>query len=105
MQQQLPSYVETHAVLYLPDGTVDEAFNHHTASSMILDQGARAVAFTADGVWTRDELQARYDHELAPFDDCWGPGPTARCVECSRVFDLCDEIDADEWAYGHDCEG
>ena len=32
-------------------------------------------------------------------------GPTARCVECSRVFDLCDEIDADEWAYGHDCEG
>ena len=32
-------------------------------------------------------------------------GPTARCGECSRVFDLCDEIDADEWAYGHDCEG
>jgi len=32
------------------------------------------------------------------------PGPAARCVECRRAFDLCDEIDADEWAYGHDCE-
>ena len=28
----------------------------------------------------------------------------AQCVECSRVFDLTDELDADEWAYGHDCE-
>lgn len=26
------------------------------------------------------------------------------CPECSRTFDLTDENDADEWAYGHDCE-
>lgn len=29
----------------------------------------------------------------------------AKCVECERVFDLTNEVDADEWAYGHDCEG
>lgn len=28
----------------------------------------------------------------------------ARCTECGRVFDLSDETDAEEWAYGHDCE-
>lgn len=28
----------------------------------------------------------------------------AKCVECDRVFDLTNEVDADEWAYGHDCE-
>lgn len=28
----------------------------------------------------------------------------ARCVECGRIFDLTDERDAEEWAYGHDCE-
>lgn len=27
-----------------------------------------------------------------------------RCPECGRVFDLTDETDAQEWAYGHDCE-
>ena len=27
-----------------------------------------------------------------------------RCAECGRVFDLLDETDAQEWAYGHDCE-
>jgi hypothetical protein len=27
-----------------------------------------------------------------------------RCEECGRVFDLLDETDAQEWAYGHDCE-
>ena len=26
------------------------------------------------------------------------------CLECNRVFDLFDETDAEEWAYGHDCE-
>lgn len=26
------------------------------------------------------------------------------CPECGRVFDLTDETDADEYAYGHDCE-
>lgn len=28
----------------------------------------------------------------------------AKCPECGRVFDLTDEDDAAEWAYGHDCE-
>lgn len=27
-----------------------------------------------------------------------------QCVECGREFDMFDEIDAAEWAYGHDCE-
>ncbi len=27
-----------------------------------------------------------------------------RCPECDRVFDLLDEVDANEWYYGHDCE-
>jgi len=27
-----------------------------------------------------------------------------KCVECDRVFDLSNETDASEWAYGHDCE-
>ena len=26
------------------------------------------------------------------------------CVECGRLFDLMDEVDASEWFYGHDCE-
>lgn len=28
----------------------------------------------------------------------------ARCPECGRRFDLLDETDAAEVAYGHDCE-
>lgn len=27
-----------------------------------------------------------------------------KCVECERVFDLTNAIDATEWLYGHDCE-
>jgi hypothetical protein len=27
-----------------------------------------------------------------------------QCIDCERVFDLTDETDAEEWAYGHDCE-
>ena len=27
-----------------------------------------------------------------------------KCNECGRVFDLYNSDDADEWAYGHDCE-
>ena len=26
------------------------------------------------------------------------------CIECERVFNLLNEIDAEEWEYGHDCE-
>jgi hypothetical protein len=29
----------------------------------------------------------------------------AKCPECSRVFDLLNEDDANEYYYGHDCEG
>ena len=28
----------------------------------------------------------------------------AKCVECNRIFDLLNEEEAGEWAYGHDCE-
>lgn len=28
----------------------------------------------------------------------------AECAECGRIFDLTRPVDADEWAYGHDCE-
>ena len=28
----------------------------------------------------------------------------AKCRECSRVFDLLNDLDAQEWTYGHDCE-
>jgi len=27
-----------------------------------------------------------------------------KCPECDRVFDLSNEEDAEEVAYGHDCE-
>jgi hypothetical protein len=27
-----------------------------------------------------------------------------QCPECNRVFDMFDEIDVEEWNYGHDCE-
>jgi hypothetical protein len=26
------------------------------------------------------------------------------CLECGRIFNLWAEVDAQEWAYGHDCE-
>ncbi len=29
---------------------------------------------------------------------------TAICVECGRAFDMLDEVDSEEWAYGHDCD-
>lgn len=29
----------------------------------------------------------------------------ATCEECQREFDLTDDTDAQEWYYGHDCEG
>lgn len=27
-----------------------------------------------------------------------------QCSECDRTFDLLNSADANEWAYGHDCE-
>jgi hypothetical protein len=29
---------------------------------------------------------------------------TTRCEECGRVFDLTNLEEAQEWAFGHDCE-
>jgi hypothetical protein len=29
---------------------------------------------------------------------------TAKCDECGREFDLLDEGQAEEYAFGHDCE-
>lgn len=29
---------------------------------------------------------------------------SATCPECSRRFDLLNDVDAGEWHYGHDCE-
>lgn len=40
----------------------------------------------------------RFEREVAAWR------PRRRCPECGRIFDLGDEIDAEEWAYGHDCE-
>jgi len=28
----------------------------------------------------------------------------ATCDECGRTFDLMDEVESNEWHYGHDCE-
>lgn len=28
----------------------------------------------------------------------------AQCVECERVFDFHNEVDLEEWSFGHDCE-
>ena len=37
-------------------------------------------------------------------DDDSTPTETRTCRECQRVFDMMDRHDAEEWAYGHDCE-
>ena len=29
---------------------------------------------------------------------------SVRCDECNRMFDLMNDIDAQEYYYGHDCE-
>jgi hypothetical protein len=29
----------------------------------------------------------------------------AKCGECAKVYNLLDEDEANEWFYGHDCEG
>jgi hypothetical protein len=48
-------------------------------------------------------------HQRKPRED-WGElmktkeRPLAVCVECGRLFDLSQDLDAQEWAYGHDCE-
>tara|TARA_Y100001949_G_scaffold167888_1_gene166005 strand:- start:102 stop:236 length:135 start_codon:yes stop_codon:yes gene_type:complete len=32
------------------------------------------------------------------------PQAKKKCCECEREFDMFDDIDAQEWYYGHDCE-
>lgn len=39
-----------------------------------------------------------------PALDEWDWDTDEQCPECGRVFDLTDPTDADEWAFGHDCE-
>ena len=39
-----------------------------------------------------------------PAADEWDDFAVEQCPECGRVFDLSDPTDADEWAWGHDCE-
>jgi len=43
---------------------------------------------------------------MTAFDKAWVVVKTdkTKCPECGRVFDLMNEIDADEWYHGHDCE-
>ena len=26
------------------------------------------------------------------------------CQECKRVFDMFNDLDVEEWSFGHDCE-
>ena len=33
-----------------------------------------------------------------------GPKSVRLCNECKPVFDLTNDVDAEEWYYGHDCE-
>lgn len=44
------------------------------------------------------------EDEDDPADEVPAGPFTRTCVECGRVFDLTDETDAAELAYGHDCE-
>ena len=30
--------------------------------------------------------------------------PLAKCSECKRVFDMLNDLDVEEWSFGHDCE-
>jgi len=32
------------------------------------------------------------------------PSGQSQCVECGRIFDMHDDLDANEWYYGHDCD-
>lgn len=47
-------------------------------------------------------VDAKGTRALAPHPLARAIRPT--CRECGRTFNLADETDAAEWAYGHDCE-
>jgi hypothetical protein len=36
--------------------------------------------------------------------DKYLPQAKKTCCECEREFDMFDDVDAQEWHYGHDCE-
>lgn len=55
------------------------------------------VRHACDVVLAEEEEKAEAHRDLA-----FAAWP--RCVEYGRRFDLSDEMDAEEWAYGHDCE-
>ena len=44
---------------------------------------------------------------MTSYDGTWPMRPenNAKCPECGRVFNLLFGDDANEWYYGHDCEG
>jgi hypothetical protein len=44
---------------------------------------------------------------VTSYDGTWPMRPenNAKCPECGRVFNLLFGDDANEWYYGHDCEG
>ena len=64
--------------------------------AQILDQEGRPysipITWGEAGVYTSRAGQ--------PYTD--GPSIAYRCPECGRVWTILD--DANEWAYGHDCE-
>lgn len=53
--------------------------------------------------WTGTEGQDRKSYSDTQDRKTYVP-VGAKCPECGRVFDLTNEVDADEWYSGHDCE-
>ena len=74
---------------------------------------AQPTAYEARAERRIRQAERQLAAEPVPTSEVLGPGDlsfavrhgaTARCPECSRVFNLMDDTDAAEWAYGHDCE-
>jgi len=47
---------------------------------------------------------SRYGDSIAMHEFKVYQNKFRKCVECTRVFDMTNDTDAQEWAYGHDCE-
>ena len=41
---------------------------------------------------------------MVEISDKYLPQAKKKCCECESEFDMLNEIDAQEWHYGHDCE-
>jgi hypothetical protein len=72
----------------------------------LLNPGVRVDYFDDEATWAADvRAMGRISVELLEAARMAGVGgPWRRCPECRRLFDLSHEVDADEVAYGHDCE-